>query len=103
MHKLIFAITFKGDKQQGFEHWSARHSKLLLDIPGVVKYVQNEKVLDLGGDRFDGVAELYFEDEAAYEAAMASSYWNDVVQPDGDSFVDWELTGGAIVREHRLR
>ena len=81
MYKVVFAITYKPDapRQAMWDYWNAVHGPLVLAIPGLVKYVQSEMVEDLGGSSFDGLAELYFEDKDAYDAAMASVYWHESV------------------------
>jgi uncharacterized protein (TIGR02118 family) len=103
VYKTIFAITFKEDKDASLEHWLGTHAKLIVELPGVVKYVQNEMIEKQGDTGFDGLAELYFRDENAYKEAMESDQWNDVVQPDGDNFVVWDETSGAIMREHHVK
>jgi uncharacterized protein (TIGR02118 family) len=100
MYKIIFAITFKGpDKQRSREHWATTHVDLVRAVPGLVKLIHNEKLVDLRGERFDGIAELYFEDEAAYEKALDTDSWNKVKQ-DGENFLDWDGSGGGIVKEY---
>jgi uncharacterized protein (TIGR02118 family) len=104
LFKLVFAVMFKdGEKEASFDHWINNHPPLILEIPGVVKYVQNEILEDLGGTTFDGISEIWFEDKAAYDAAMASEHWANVVQPDGNNFLNWEKTGAAVMKEHVLR
>jgi len=105
MYKCVFAITFKEDESpEAMErYWTDVHGPLVLGVPGLVKYVQSSKVQDVIGSEFDGLVELYFEDEAAFEAAMASEYWNDTVVPDGANFLDESKTFGAVVVDRHLR
>jgi uncharacterized protein (TIGR02118 family) len=53
-------------------HWREKHAQLMLEIPGVVRYVQSRAVEHLSPG-FDGVAELWFEDREAYEAATRTA------------------------------
>lgn len=105
MYKCVFAITYRADrpKQAMWEYWRDVHAPLVLAVPGLVKYVVCEVVADLGGSSFDGLAELCFADEAAYDAAMASEYWSSTVVADGNEFLDMSKTFGAMVKEHHLR
>jgi uncharacterized protein (TIGR02118 family) len=105
MYKCVFAITYRPDqpKEAMWEYWRSVHAPLVLAVPGLVKYVLSAVVTDLGGASFDGLAELYFVDRAAYETAMASRYWADTVVADGSRFLDTSKTFGAILEEHHLR
>ena len=81
-YKLAFLVRFKegiGAADAG-EHWLRVHGPLGLRVPGVRRYVQNLVVGSLGAGgaiteeraRFDGVAEMWFEDEAAWLAASTT-------------------------------
>jgi uncharacterized protein (TIGR02118 family) len=105
MYKCVFAISYRTDEPRDamYDYWERVHAPLVLAVPGLVKYVLSPVVEDLGEGRFDGLAELYFADRAAYDAAMTSDYWTDAVVPDGENFLDTSKTFGAIVRENQLR
>jgi uncharacterized protein (TIGR02118 family) len=59
------------------EHWLHHHAQIARELPGLRRYVVNPVVAMPGGERppWDGVAELWFDDLAAVEAAMASPQW----------------------------
>lgn len=105
MYKCVFAVSYREDRPKGsmYEYWERVHAPLVLAVPGLVKYVLSDVAEDLGDTPFDGLAELYFADRAAYDAAMASDYWRDTVFADGENFLNTSKTFGAILRENRLR
>ena len=105
MYKCVFAITYRqGQPREAmFEYWEQVHGPLVLAVPGLVKYVLSDVAEDLGDTPFDGLAELYFADRAAYNAAMASDYWADTVVADGENFLDTSKTFAAILKETQLR
>jgi uncharacterized protein (TIGR02118 family) len=105
MYKCVFAISYRADRPRKamYEYWERVHAPLVLAVPGLVKYVVSDVTEDLGGTPFDGLAELYFADRAAYDPALASDYWADTVAADGENFLDTSKTFGAILKESQLR
>jgi uncharacterized protein (TIGR02118 family) len=81
-YKLAYFARFRQgmDRAEAAEHWLRVHGPLGLRQPGLVRYVQNLVVGSLGPGtaigseraRFDGLAELWFEDAAAWQAARES-------------------------------
>lgn len=75
----------------------------MLATPGVVRYTQNLKVEDVGTDvPWDGIVELTFADEAAYQAAMVSEEWR-VTYADVVNFPDADKIVTAVVAPEQLR
>lgn len=105
MYRCVFAISYRVDRPRDamYRYWEDVHAPLVLAVPGLTKYVISTVADDLGEPRFDGLAELWFADRAAYEAAMASDYWNDTVVADSENFLDTGKTFGAVLSEKRLR
>lgn len=58
-------------------HWVDHHARIAMQLPGLRRYVVNPAVAVPGGEQpaWDGVAELWFDDLAAFEAAKASPQW----------------------------
>ena len=58
-------------------HWVDHHARIAAQLPGLRRYVVNPVVAVPGGEQppWDGVAELWFDDQAAFEAALASPQW----------------------------
>jgi len=81
-YKLAYFVRFRDgiDRGEADERWLGVHGPLELRQGGVLRYVQNLVVGTLGPGgaigsqraRFDGLAELWFEDEAAWPAAQES-------------------------------
>jgi uncharacterized protein (TIGR02118 family) len=57
------------------EVWRDRHGLLMASVPALRRYVQSHALLQgyaKGELLFDGIAEMWFDDEAAWTAALAS-------------------------------
>ncbi len=72
MTKLIVFLTKRADltRDEFRRYWREIHGPLGAKMPGVRKYVQNHATAD--GAPFDGIAEMWFDDTAAMQAAFAS-------------------------------
>ena len=79
MLKVIGLLTRKPHlTQEAFvEHWLTVHGPLALMVPGIRRYVQSHIVgtrtrpdLPETDVRVDGIAELWYDDLASYEAAV---------------------------------
>ena len=81
MIKVLSLLTRKPDiSHEAFvRHWKDIHGPLALDVPGVRRYVQSH----IAGTRtradipeteveIDGIAELWYDDEAAMRASAAT-------------------------------
>lgn len=81
-YKLAFFMRFRDDvgREAALAHWRGPHAAIALELPGLVRYVQNAVAGSLGAGgtitdaraAFDGFAELWFEDEAAWLAAAGT-------------------------------
>ena len=87
-------------------HWREVHGPLAQPLPNVVRYVQNHIVdetqhpsLPPGGQSVDGVAEFWFEDRAAMDAAFATPEAK-LLFADGAEFI--ATVTSFIVEEHTL-
>ena len=108
-YKLAFFMRFRDDigRDAAIAHWRGPHAPLALELPGLVRYVQNVVVGSLGAGgvitderaRFDGFAELWFEDEAAWLAAAATEA-SERLYRDSFEFIDMESaasTSAAVI------
>jgi uncharacterized protein (TIGR02118 family) len=71
-------------------YWADRHGPLLRQAPGLRRYVQSHALPQgyrKGELLFDGTNELWFDDESAYAAYLASDVFK-AVDRDLDAFVD---------------
>ena len=95
MIKSISLLTRKAGmtRAQFVEHWVKVHAPLALAVPGLRRYVQNH----IKGERtradipataveIDGIAELWFDDQATFEAAARSPEMK-ALHDDGAKFI----------------
>ena len=103
MVKLIIAVRFHDDgrsKDELFRYWEEQHAPIAAKVPETVRYVQNH----LGGRRLidnlelDGIAELWFEDDASLDRALASAEWSETFA-DAQTFVDFDRSVAVVARE----
>lgn len=99
MFKTTWVIKFRDgiDPEDALAHWRDKHAPLMLEIPGVVRYVQSRTIEPLS-PRFDGVAELWFEDREAFETARRSPAWIAAVA-DNERFIDVDSLLSAVVEQ----
>jgi uncharacterized protein (TIGR02118 family) len=72
MLKVMVFLRKRDDlsRDQFREHWRGPHGAIALRMPGLRKYVHNHAVAD--GGPWDGIAEMWFDDQAAMAAALSS-------------------------------
>jgi uncharacterized protein (TIGR02118 family) len=76
----------RSSREQFVEHWLGAQVPLVLALPGLLGYRASTGLCSANGDsllrdvpdapQFDGVAELWFDDLAAFDAAFASDEWD---------------------------
>jgi uncharacterized protein (TIGR02118 family) len=92
MHKIVILIKRRSDLSvENFQaYWADHHGPLLKQAPGIRRYVQSH-ALPQGYRKselvFDGISELWFEDESAYTACSNSNEFK-AAERDLDAFVD---------------
>jgi uncharacterized protein (TIGR02118 family) len=91
MIKLIGILTRReGMPVEAFQrHWREVHGPMIAAAPGLRRYVQSHSIAELYGDypqAFDGIAEAWFDDVEAYEAAVASPAWQ-AARADAANFI----------------
>lgn len=104
-YKLAFFVRFKDglDPSAAARHWLNVHGPLALRQPEVVRYVQNLVVGSIAADgaitpqraRFDGLAELWFEDEEAWRSCHRTPAADAV---DRDRFEFLDMSAAANMR-----
>jgi uncharacterized protein (TIGR02118 family) len=113
MHKVVFFLKFRDDvdRADADQHYAAEHAELVLDVPGVVRYVQNPVVTTAtleGATKerpaVDGFSAIWFADRDDFLAAVASPGWQRVVE-DGQTIFDgeWLRHGWAAEIEERVK
>jgi uncharacterized protein (TIGR02118 family) len=95
MIKLVGTLIRKpGMSVQDFQaYWLNVHAPMIAKVPGMRRYVQSHSLPEIYGDypqAYDGMAEAWFDDMQAYDAALASPAWQAAVV-DAANFIG----GGA--------
>ena len=104
MIKLIATIHRKpGLSDEAFlRHWREIHVPLVARLPNLKGYVINPFLDTMDEVRpYDGIAELWFEDRAAFDRSMASPE-RDAARADLAEFTDLARMTRAIVDEERI-
>ena len=104
MVKLIYGINRKpGMSVEEFQHyWRETHGPIAARLPGVRRYVQCHTLPELytgeNTPAYDGVAELWFDDMAALQQAMASPELK-AAREDERNFIDHSRTFSIVTEE----
>ncbi len=101
MAKVLFILQRRTDKtpEEVRKHWSGeKHLSRVRQLPGLTRFVQNYIVASPAGHVFDGVGELWFENDAVMEKALNSPAMAAAVESAG-TFLDMEKTALVIVEE----
>ncbi len=72
MTKIVVFLNKRPDmsRDEFRRYWREVHGPLGAKMPGVRKYMQNHAIAD--GAPFDGFAEMWFDNTASMQAALAS-------------------------------
>src|SRR5437879_11887913 len=97
MFKLVYCITRRpGMSLEEFSrYWREVHGPIGRRIPGLRRLVQSHPLprpADIVLPAFDGMAELWFDDVAALEAARRSAEWRGARREE-ESCIDAERDG----------
>jgi uncharacterized protein (TIGR02118 family) len=113
MHKVVWFVKFRsdGDRAEQERRWANEHAALVVKVPGVERYVQNETVTGTTREGspvdppFDGFAAFWFADRDAYLAAVDSPEWQALLEDSRELFdVEWTIDGmGAEIEERVVR
>lgn len=86
-------------------HWLEAYGPMIAKLPGLRRYVQSHTLINgyrKGEPIYDGVAELWFDDEAAYRAAGQSDAMA-AAQAGRADFMDEASLGVVLTREHQIK
>ena len=106
MIKIVYCFRKRaGISDEEFDrYWRDVHGQLGARIPGLRRLVQSRAIrlqADAREPDFDGVAELWFEDEASLLLARASEEWKQSTR-DEPNFLDPSSTRYAVTEERTL-
>jgi len=86
-------------------HFREVHGPLVAALPGIKRYTQNilrpDGAAKSGTRQFDALAELWFEDRAAFEAAWDTPEGKRAVA-DNENYMDRTKSNWAVYDEHDL-
>jgi uncharacterized protein (TIGR02118 family) len=106
--KVAWLCRFRHElsKEAGRAHWRGTHGPIGAKVPGLDIYIQSHVVsrlppADQGPEAddvaYDGYSSGWFADRAAYDAAMASPEWADLVA-DSPNVFDGQFFTGMCAR-----
>lgn len=106
MIKLVYCITRRPEMtlDQFSRYWRDVHGPIGRRIPGLRRLVQSHRLphpQELARMDFDGMAELWFDDLSALEAARRSPEWR-VSSADEANFIDETRTAVFITEEREI-
>ena len=104
MIKVVYCFRKRwGLTDEEFRHyWQHVHGPIGARIPGLRRLVQNHLLSGHQRDfDYDGIAELWFDDLIALEAARRSSEWARS-SADEAKFIDPDTTAMCIVEETEI-
>jgi hypothetical protein len=88
------------------DHWRHPHGTMGRLVPTLRRYVQSHRIeCDLFEDepvRFDGCAEVWFDDEAAASGFATQPYYVSDIVPDEKLFIDAENLSFVFAREEKM-
>ncbi|HYW78450.1 MAG TPA: EthD domain-containing protein, partial [Thermoguttaceae bacterium] len=103
--KLFVLLKRKpGMPLDDFRQYSLRtHAPKVLELPGLRRYLQchvRDSYYAMGESRFDAIAQLWFDDARAIEAAIGSSHYRATILPDLAQFTDPKYVMTMAAKEH---
>jgi len=106
MIKLVYCITKKAGltDEEFFHYWQNIHGPIGARIPHLRRLVQSHRITVPGDKRrpdYDGMVELWFDDEAALLAARQSPEWK-ASGEDESNFIDRTKVAYFVAREHTI-
>ncbi len=90
--------------QDFFHYWKNVHGPIGARIPGLRRLVQSHRVTVPGDTRpsdYDGMAELWFDNVEALQAARKSPEWKASTE-DEANFIDHRKVAWFISEEHTI-
>ena len=102
MIKLVYCFCRRADltAEEFSKYWFEMHGPIGRRIPGLRRLVQSHAIAGQRND-FDGMAELWFDDLAALDAARISAEWRES-SADEDNFIDHARTALFVTNEREI-
>jgi uncharacterized protein (TIGR02118 family) len=113
MLKTVWFVRFRDgvDPAEGDRFWAEEHGPMILELPGVIRYVQNTSVsaATLEGaiaerPAFDGFAAIWWASREQYYEAMRSPAWKAIEEDAARIFdIEWTRSMCAEMEERVMR
>ena len=106
--KGIFQLKRKpGMNLEDFrKYWIEVHGPIVCELPGLQRYVQchtTNAAYSYAEPKWDGVAQLWVEDLAAWDKMVNSKEFTEGSWPDGAKFLDQEGITNFMAQEHQVK
>ena len=106
--KGIFQLKRKpGMNLEDFrKYWTNVHGPIVCELPGLQRYVQCHTIdaaYSYAEPKWDGVAQLWVEDLAAWDKMVHSKEFTEGSWPDGAKFLDQEVITNFMAREYQVK
>lgn len=103
MIHLLYFITRKAslDEAEFHRYWRDIHGPIAAKIPQLVRYEQSHRIpfVDTNSS-YDGAAEVWLEDEAAFQALRETPEYVDGALADEPNFIDMNRVEWLVTRDH---
>ena len=106
--KGIFQLKRKpGMNLEDFrQYWIEVHGPIVCELPGLQRYVQCHTIdaaYSYAEPKWDGVAQLWVEDLAAWDTLVNSKEFTEGSWPDGAKFLDQTLITNFMAQEYQVK
>jgi uncharacterized protein (TIGR02118 family) len=107
----LVKILFTLKRQAGFtlaegrRYWLEVHGPLVAALPGLRRYVQCHTIdaaYRYAEPRWDGVAQLWFDDTSAVQRMLDSPYFRETAWADTAKFVNMATIESFVAQEHQV-
>ena len=89
-------------RDEALRYWTGQHAKLVVDVPGLRRYVQSVLSLQMAAShRMQGLGEVWFDSVQAAGDASESAEWAAVIE-DARTFMDFSRLVVAWAEEVRV-
>ena len=88
------------------QYWIEVHGPIVCELPGLQRYVQCHTIdaaYSYAEPKWDGVAQLWVEDLAAWDRLVNSQEFTQGSWPDGAKFLDQAVITNFMAREHQVK
>ena len=106
--KGIFQLKRKpGMNLEDFrQYWTTVHGPIVCELPGLQRYVQCHTIdaaYRYAEPKWDGVAQLWVKDLAAWDTLVNSQEFTQGSWPDGAKFLDQSVITNFMAQEHQVK